>query len=194
MAKAAALRRTSGITSRSSLNRQKTPYPLPDQSQRTPNTAATKEHKKGFLGLEIETDEEAEEPLEMRPPREATVNLESKTPGRKRRNLVEHSPFSDHVSLHLPRLLELTMSLFRVLDLLSLSGMRRIYNQKAPQESIEELQGPTKLSLTVARQLGSHSARQTARVSSSPPRKRLSSRSPSHLPNRERALQSDHRL
>jgi len=56
------------------------------------------------LGLEIETDEEAEEPLEMRPPREATVKLESKTPGRKRRNPVEveHSPFLDHVSCPSP--------------------------------------------------------------------------------------------
>ena len=104
MDKAAALRRTSGITSRSSLNRQKTPYPLPDQSQRTPNTAGMKDSKKGFLGLEIETEEEAEEPLEMRPPREATVKLESRTPGRKRRNLVEveHSPFLDHVSCPSP--------------------------------------------------------------------------------------------
>jgi len=102
MAKAAPLRRTSGITAHSSLNRQKTPYLLPDQLQRTPSTAGMKECKKGFLGLELETNDEAEEPLEMRPPREATVKLEKKTPGRKRRNLVEHSPFPDHVSLYLP--------------------------------------------------------------------------------------------
>ena len=60
-----------------------------------------KDSKKGFLGLEIETEEEAEEPLERRPPREATVKLESKTPGRKRRNLVQISPFPDLVSCDL---------------------------------------------------------------------------------------------
>jgi len=103
MAKATPLKRTSGITSRSTLNRQKTPYPLPDQLQRTPlapvsNTAGLKDYRKGFLGLKIETDEEVEEPLEMRPPREATVKLEKKTPGRKRKNLVEHSSFADIVS------------------------------------------------------------------------------------------------
>jgi hypothetical protein len=103
MAKATPLKRTTGITSRSTLNRQKTPYPLPDQLQRTPlapkpKFAVPKGSKKGFLGLEVETDEEVEEPLEMRPPREATVKLEKKTPGRKRRNLVEHSSFPDLVS------------------------------------------------------------------------------------------------
>jgi hypothetical protein len=108
MAKATPLKRTSGITSRSTLNRQKTPYPLPDQLQRTPlapipKTAGPKEFKKGFLGLEGETDEEVEEPLEFRPAREPTVKLEKKTPGRKRRNLVEvgHSSFPDLVSLQL---------------------------------------------------------------------------------------------
>ena len=103
MAKATPLKRTSSITSRSTLNRQKTPYPLPDQLQRTPlapvpNTTGPKGYKKGFSGLDIDTDEEVEEPLEMCPPREATVKLEKKPPGRKRRNLVEHSSFPDLVS------------------------------------------------------------------------------------------------
>jgi hypothetical protein len=103
MAKATPLKRTTGITSRSTLNRQKTPYPLPDHQQRTPlshlpNPVGPKDYKKGFSGLDIDTDEEVEEPLEMRPPREATVKLEKKTPGRKRRNLVEHSSFPDLVS------------------------------------------------------------------------------------------------
>jgi len=126
MAKATPLKRTSGITSRSILNRQKTPYPLPDQLQRTPvapvpNTAGTKECKKSFLGLEVETDEEVEEPLEMRPPREATVKLEKKTPGRKRRTLVEveHSSFSDLVSFNSYHIAELIISQFRLRDLLS---------------------------------------------------------------------------
>jgi len=126
MAKATPLKRTSGITSRSIPNRQKTPYPLPDQLQRTPlapvsNTAGPKECKKGFLGLEVETDEEVEEPLEMRPPREATVKLEKKTPGRKRRNLVEvgHSSFSDLVSCQILKSIKLTISSLRLLDLLS---------------------------------------------------------------------------
>jgi hypothetical protein len=94
MAKATPLKRTTGITSRSTLTRQKTPYPLPDQSQRTllasiAKTPGPEEYKKGFLRVEVETDKEVEEPLEMCPPREATVKLEKKTPGTKRRNLSE---------------------------------------------------------------------------------------------------------
>ena len=129
MAKATPSKRTSGITSRSILNRQKTPYPLPDQLQRTPlapvpNTAGPNECKKGFLGLEVETDEEVGEPLEMRPPRGATVKLEKKTPGRKRRTLVEvgHSSFSDLVSFNFYNIAELIISSLRLLDLLSPSG------------------------------------------------------------------------
>jgi hypothetical protein len=122
MAKATPLKRTSGITSRSTLNRQKTPYPLPDpyHQQRTPlapvqNTTGPKEVNKRFLALEVETDEEVEEPLEMRPPREATVKLESKTPARKRRNL-DNSSFADLVSFMTHSCIELTISLLLLLS------------------------------------------------------------------------------
>jgi len=124
MAKATPLKRTSGITSRSTYNRQKTPYPLPDQHQRTPlaavsNTAGPKEYNKRFLALDVETDEEVEEPLEMRPPREATVKLEKKTPGRKRRNLVEAEySFSDLVSCQILKSIKLTISSVQPPDLL----------------------------------------------------------------------------
>jgi len=63
-----------------------------------PITIGPKENTKGSLALEVETDEEEEEPLEERPTREVRVKVEKST-GRKRRNLVEHSPFPDLVSL-----------------------------------------------------------------------------------------------
>jgi hypothetical protein len=192
MPKSTHLKRTTGITSRSTLNRQKTPYPLPDHQQRIPltpipNTAGPKETTKRFLALEIETDEEVEEPLEMRPPREATVKLETKTPGRKRRNLVEHSSFPDLVSFTHPPELELTISLLLLLS----SKRKRLQNPKlALRDPIEEVQGPTRSSQPVAQPLKKRL--QTPTTSSPPPEKRPFSRSPSHPPNPKRPLRLDH--
>lgn len=193
MPKPTPLKRTSGITSRSTLNRQKTPYPLPDHQQRTPlapipNTPVPKEINKRFLALEVESDEEVEEPLEERPPREATVKLEKKTPGRKRRNL-DNSAFPDLVSLMTHFCVELTVSLYRLLDIPS-KRKRLQYLKKALQDPIEGVKGPTKSSQPGAQHLKKRLP--TPIPTSPPPIKRRFSRSPYRLPNRERAFHRDH--